>query len=463
MSLKIVTSELGDLTIFMISQKLQCHTEKKMATRSVEFSYKGVLYAFVDTQLQSLEDLKCPICLELVSDPVQSSCGHLFCEECIKGIEQCPVCSYDRNSFKTTPDHYNRRRLRSFKVKCPKSEEGCDWQGDLGDAERHTEEKCNYQEVTCPAGCGNKMQCQDLPDHLYSHCPLRDYHCPHCHHRGIFKSVTTSHFTICNDIPLTCPAGCNACIPRKNMAKHLQQSCPMEFVECKYRMLGCAKLIRRNSNAEHLADNEYHLTMAMEAQVMMFSCLRSVFNAQLKTVPDVSLLPISFRPWLQNMPTCYPRPPWVMKMEGFQEEKVMEGQWYSDPVYSHFGGYKMCLKVYANGYAGAKSTHVSVYIYLMQGDNDDNLKWPFKGTIKVSLLNQLEDGEHHTEELWSPNANVPKQTCGRVTRREKAGGGHGTGRLISLQDLNYQGDKNCQYLKDDTLFFRVNCFEPKLD
>ena len=59
---------------------------------------------------------------------------------------------------------------------------------------------------------------------------------------------------------------------------------------------------------EHTADDEYHLTMAMEAQVVMFSCLRSAFNTEFKTVLDVSLLLISFHPCLQSMPTCYPCP-----------------------------------------------------------------------------------------------------------------------------------------------------------
>ena len=55
----------------------------------------------------------------------------------------------------------------------------------------------------------------------------------------------------------------------------------------------------------------------------------------------------------------------------------------------------------ANGYADGEDTHVSVYIYLMRGDNNDNLKWPFKGTITVSLLNHLEDGQHLTVEVSS--------------------------------------------------------------
>ena len=32
-------------------------------------------------------------------------------------------------------------------------------------------------------------------------------------------------------------------------------------------------------------------------------------------------------------------------MEDFNEKKQKNEVWFSDPVYSHFGGYKMCLKV----------------------------------------------------------------------------------------------------------------------
>ena len=171
---------------------------------------------------------------------------------------------------------------------------------------------------------------------------------------------------------------------------------------------------------------------------------------------DTSHLPVPCHRWLQNMPTCYPRPPWVIKMEGFQKKMEKNEEWFSDPVYSRFGGYKMCLRVDANGSEG-KGTHVSVYAYLMRGDNDDNLRWPFKATIKVSLLNQLEDGQHHTKPLWSP-----EKFCTRVTKEErKVFCGHH--HFIPHQNLKHDSGKNCQYLKNNTLFFSVNCFESTMD
>ena len=99
----------------------------------------------------------------------------------------------------------------------------------------------------------------------------------------------------------------------------------------------------------------------------------------------------------------------------------------------------------------------------MRGDNDDNLKWPFKGTIEVSLLNQLEDGQHYTRQPWSHDSDVPERCRVRVTEGLRSHCAQGLHKFISHQDLNYQADKNCRYLMDDTLFFRVDQFEPYLD
>ena len=72
-----------------------------------------------------------------------------------------------------------------------------------------------------------------------------------------------------------------------------------------------------------------------------------------------------------------------------------------------------------------------------------------------------EDGQHHTMETWSPDHST--EISGHVTEGERADEGWGYAVFISHQDLKYRKDKNCQYLKDNTLFFRVDCFEPKLD
>ena len=428
------------------------------------YSYKGVEYEFVNTEKQFLEELKCPICLELVSDPVQTSCGHLFCGECITGAKTCPV---DREQFTSHKDNYNDRRLRNFKVNCPNTGRGCHWQGDLGDADKHTDVNCDFQTVECAnEGCDVKVGKGELVDHMHNACPQRKHNCPFCDEEDTYLKVTTTHFTMCEDMPLPCPGGCGRRgLVRRNMAQHPSTECPEELVPCKFAIAGCHQAVKQKDLQQHLLNKDLHLDTVLSSYVALTLLVRDVVhtvNSGNQQPVEASRLPLNFNCWLQNTPTCYPRVPQVFMMEGFQEKKEKDLCWYSDPVYSHFGGYKMCLKVCANGSGDGKGTHVSAYIYLMRGDNDDSLKWPFKGTIKVSLLNQLEDGQHCTREPWSPDRDIPEDTSGRVTGKERAAGGWGYPEFISHQDLQTV-DKNCQYLKDNTLFFRVGYFEPKLN
>ena len=419
------------------------------------YSYKGVEYEFVDTQAELLEELKCPICLDLVSDPVQTSCGHLFCGKCVKEAKTCPI---DRKQFTSNPDNFNDRRVRNFMVKCPKEGRSCQWQGSLGDVKKHIDTSCAYQMVKCDnERCNVKVERRQLTRHMQNGCLQRAYKCPHCSEEGTYLEVTTTHFTKCEDLTLPCPAGCDKQgLARREMAHHLFEDCPNELVPCTLVTAGCQQIVKRKDLNQHLLDMDRHLGTAVSSCISLTIFVQDILQGRKSTIP------LLLCRWLQNMPTCYPRPPWVIKMEGFQKKKEKSCSWFSDPVYSHFGGYKMCLRVDANGLKGAKGTHVSVYTYLMRGDNDNNLKWPFKGTIKVSLLNQLEDGQHHTESLWAPDCTVPENARGCVTDGERADNGFGKSQFIPHLDLACSDD-NCQYLKDDTLFLRVDCFEPKLD
>ena len=68
----------------------------------------------------------------------------------------------------------------------------------------------------------------------------------------------------------------------------------------------------------------------------------------------------------------------------------------------------MCLRVDANGCGDGKGTHVSVYAYLIRGEYDDLLKWPFQGSIVVQLCNQLEDNYHCTDTIDFSETADPK-------------------------------------------------------
>ena len=422
-----------------------------MADSVVKYSYNGTEYRFVCKDPAQIEDLKCPICLELVYEPVLTSCGHLFCQRCVRDQTKCPTC---RDELQCMRNHRDERKVKGLKVKCPNWEEGCRWQGELGYTAQHRRTNCQMKTVSCPRGCNESIARGHLKEHGKS-CTQRTYKCSFCQFENTFIKVTRVHFTVCEEFCLSCPAKCGKLQSRKKMAEHLTV-CTEELVSCKYASIGCNEVIKRKDLQSHLRDKkDYHLEKAMD-MVVQHSMLLSEILTTGRDKCDASHLPLPFYRWLQNTPTCYPRPPWVIKMGGFQEKMKKNEEWFSNPVYSHFGEYKMCLRVDANG-SEKKGTHVSVYAYLMRGDNDNNLKWPFKCTIKVSLLNQLEDKQHHTKPLWSS-----ERFFARVTEQERrvfCGHHH----FITHQNLEHDSDKNCQYLRNNTLFFNVNCFEPKMD
>lgn len=81
-------------------------------------------------------------------------------------------------------------------------------------------------------------------------------------------------------------------------------------------------------------------------------------------------------------------------MTNYEEHKWMENDWHSPPFYTHQLGYKMCLRVCACGQLKGQDSHVSIFIHLMRGENDDFLVWPFYGNVVVELMNQRKDGWH---------------------------------------------------------------------
>ena len=150
--------------------------------------------------------------------------------------------------------------------------------------------------------------------------------------------------------------------------------------------------------------------------------------------------------------------PVTINMAGFDELKKKGTRWYSHPFYTGMGGYKMCLSVDANGCGDGAGTHVSVYTYLMRGEFDSHLKWPFRGTVTIQIVNQLEDKEHHTQTIVYGDT-TPDASTARVTEGERSRG-WGKNRFIHHSALGLSVAKNRQHLKDDCLIFRIVSVKP---
>ena len=176
----------------------------------LKYSYCSKEYQFISRDKSFVERFLCPICQEILYEPVQTSCGHLFCGRCLKRVQskKCPSC---REKFVREPieDKFNKREIRNLIVKCQNSSRGCEWEGELGNVESHQNGVCGYQLVQCGNKCGAEIERREVEEHEEVHCELRRYKCPYCPCWGAYKKVTSEHFKECVGFPLGCPNNCS--------------------------------------------------------------------------------------------------------------------------------------------------------------------------------------------------------------------------------------------------------------
>ncbi len=210
--------------------------------------------------------------------------------------------------------------------------------------------------------------------------------------------------------------------------------CDFEPVPCKYARVGCEEKPLRKDLSKHEEDVQLHFQVTTEKVLEL-------------TTTNSHLLKLT------SMVPC------TITLPNYRKLNSDKNQFYSPPFYTSYTGYKMCLIVVANGNDDGEGTHVSVFACLMTGDNDDSLSWPFTGEVTVELLNQLEDKKHVKRTLTFPADDVASQ---RVVHVERASNyGWGWHQFISHADLDYNAYKNTQYLKDDTLVFKVSLTDHK--
>ena len=75
---------------------------------------------------------------------------------------------------------------------------------------------------------------------------------------------------------------------------------------------------------------------------------------------------------------------------------------YSPPFQTSAHGYRMCVRVYLHGDGSGKGSFISVFFVLMRSEHDDLLGFPFKQSVRFTLLNQVNQAESITE-AFSPD------------------------------------------------------------
>jgi TNF receptor-associated factor 4 len=325
-----------------------------------------------------------------------------------------------------SPLFSGKREIMALAVKCNNVAQGCEWKGIVGTLQKHAS-TCEFTLVPCPNNCEDGedkigyFRKKHLRHHFINECPNREYKCRYCGEKGTYANITQVHDKTCVNKIVPCPnEDCIHTIQRKNVEKHLED-CEFTEVACKYARLGCDSKMKKTDLPAHEKEDTLHLHMALDKIVTIEK--------------EVSYLKSKIALHFTFKITC------------FAERMKNGGVFLSPSFYTSPNGYHMDIKVHPDGKGDCKGTHISIYAKVLKGKNDEHLTWPFVGNITFTLLNQLEDEDHFGRTAFIKGDINMRATAGTVNNR-------GFSRFIAHSGLSRK--RSIQYLKDDTLYFRVS-------
>ena len=183
---------------------------------------KGIEKEFIVEEYLSLcEELTCPICLNLVSNPVTcKGCDNIFCTKCInewhKVSKNCPnLCVLELKPVVFTVANL----LGKIKLKCFNYKKGCHSIICYKDLKHHSN-RCDYNLKYC--NCGEGVLKKDFVDHVTTCAKLtvKNY-CKYCS-----KDITSDveHYLKCTERTESC-LYCKQIVKTKDYREHLLSSC----------------------------------------------------------------------------------------------------------------------------------------------------------------------------------------------------------------------------------------------
>ena len=454
---------------------------------------------------------ECSICLNILKDPcIVSCCGHKFCRDCIEGVRRntCPLCNEE---FSFMREQSLDRALMDFDVFCSAKPQGCQWTGKLRDLEKHLNRSystdnqlsgCQFVEVKCVhPQCRLSLQRQLIAAHQTDQCKKRPFSCNYCQaYVSTFEDVTHEHYPKCAKYPVPCPNGCSTPdIERQALDQHLKDECPLTVVSCPYRYAGCGETLPRRDMAQHAQDIATHFmllgffvqTLVQENRELRSHVVRIENEAEKKqkamseTIQSLSIACCASNHYIQHrqmldkkpllgymekVPTsvlstttelelrnmCFSLLPYQFRMENFLSYKRAPVE-HSPVYYTQPFGYRFRVKVFRTEYSKMLSldAFTSIFIEILPGPFDEKLKWPFKGSISLEIVNQLSDCCHYKKTIHFDD----KSYRGNKIRPDNSSGiSDGLKPFIYHKELRYEHSRegqNVHYLCHGDLYVRV--------
>ncbi|XP_039514098.1 TNF receptor-associated factor 6 [Pimephales promelas] len=456
---------------------------------------------------------ECPICLMGLRSAVQTPCGHRFCDLCIrKSIrdtgQKCPVDNEVLLEEQLFADNFAKREILSLTIRCPNV--GCSDKMELRQLERHLSQ-CKFSTAPCPQ-CLESVRKSHLDEHKSQQCLQRLMTCPDCAGSFVYANKQI-HEQICPFANTVCEY-CEMELIRDQLALHCDTDCLKAPVACTFSTFGCREKMPRNELAQHMQEfTQMHmrymaeflrsqtlngcLTPSVAAQSSSdergassrvadsCQCKQELINlretvlelegrlvrqdqqirelcihneTQKNQVTELRRKLSSLEEATRELEAQQYQGVYVWRLENFSlhlrnQEAGQPIVLHSPPFYTGRPGYKLCLRLHLQTPSAPRcSNYISLFVHTMQGEFDSQLSWPFQGTIRLAVLDQVE-GQHHVEVM---ETKPDLQAFQRPTvQRNPKGFGYVT--FLHLQALRQRG-----FVKEDVLLVRCEV-TPRFD
>ena len=387
---------------------------------SLDLVVTGFECEFVERPQEYLQS-SCPICLLILREPYQvTCCGNSFCRGCIQKIKTknkpCPTCNNPK--FTDFPNLGLRRPLYGFKVYCSNKDEGCDWQGELGQLDKHLnlnpdkdkqEMGCTYTRVKC-LHCSELYQRYLIKCHQTSECLLRPFSCEMCKEfKSTYDAVTKNHAPSCKCRPVECPNTCGNTLQHQELEEHLSSVCPLSMVECEFSHAGCDVKMYRKDLPSHLSESMVtHMSLLARDNKRLNTEITSLARENKNQNSEISSQHLQItqlvgknenqsveikklKSELELMRSCASCVPPI-------DFKLRAGE-SSQSFYSHIGGYKLKVAI-------EKNILLSLTITMLESEFE--VKSPYKLSITAMVIDQVNDEDHKT---YNVKLSYPSKTA----------------------------------------------------
>ena len=175
----------------------------------------------------------------------------------------------------------------------------------------------------------------------------------------------------CGYMIIECVYKCGDRFERRMIQDHEVDACPRRPMEVQM-----SRLARKFEASLRANEKKMNEVIAEHKQLKEKVHLLEEKHENLESELDTRIVPA-------------PVPPFYFTIVNYKHYRKVDYKYSSPPFYSHPGGYKLECAVNINGYNDVKGIHLSLFVHILRGEYDNQLKWPFNGIVTIEMFNRV--------------------------------------------------------------------------